>query len=85
MTATAADINLELLEREGGEDAAFTLKELREAVVCVHSSHHPDCASCIRHEFWYRGRIAGLEEVAGLLATNSAIKDALKHVVEPRR
>lgn len=42
---------------------AFTYDELREAPACVHSTHHKDCPSCIRHSFWYGGRVAGIREV----------------------
>lgn len=62
-------------------NVAFTLAELSAARPCVHSRHQADCASCVRHVFWYAGRIDGLKEATALLATNTALVDAMREAV----
>jgi hypothetical protein len=75
------------LSRERGpalfdDDAvAFTLEQLLGARACIHSLQRVDCAACVAHTLWYRGRIAGLREVAGLLTSNAAVVEALRAVV----
>jgi hypothetical protein len=63
-------------------ESAFTLAELEAAGPCLHSIKRGDCASCVRHRFWYEGRIDGLREAAGLLATNTALVDAMREAVK---
>lgn len=62
-------------------ESAFTLAELEAAGPCIHSFKRADCASCVRHRFWYEGRIDGLREVAGLLGVNTAMVDAMRQAV----
>lgn len=63
------------------DQRAFTAAELEEAGPCVHSIKKADCASCVKHRFWYEGRIDGLREAAALLAQNNAMVDAMRESV----
>jgi hypothetical protein len=65
-----------------GEPKAFTLEELIEAAPCVHSITDQGCAACVRHIFWYQGRVAGLDEAVEVLAGNTAILDSIDKVAK---